>query len=140
MRLLRDPLSITAEIESSPDPLVSKLLAARVEFNRQYEDEYEPGELLNVIVIEAGDTLQVLDAEMGGHFLSNAYSAKRFGDAGFKPCWETLEEYSTFYEMLFIQSDEGHGLAVIVPKEEGIDPELLVLCERHATPAQELPS
>ena len=74
MRVLRDPSSINYEIESSTDPQVSRLLAARVEFNHQYEDEYEPGELLAVIVIEAGDTFQALDGEMDGHFLLNCYS------------------------------------------------------------------
>jgi hypothetical protein len=44
------------------------------------------------------------------------------------------------YEMLFIQSDEGHALVILIPKTAGIDPELLAMCAQYATPAQELSS
>lgn len=46
-----------------------------------------------------------------------------------------LQEHPTFYEMLFIQSDEGHVLVVFIPKSPDVDPELLTLCALHATPA-----
>ena len=54
------------------------------------------------------------------------------------PCLETLEEHATLYEMLFIQSDEGHALVLLIPKTPAIDPELLALCAQYETPAEEL--
>ena len=77
---------------------------------------------------------------MNGCFLTNHYSRRQLGDPGFAPCFETLEEYPTVFKMLFIQSDEGHALVILIPRTSGIDPELLALCADYATPAQELSS
>ena len=71
---------------------------------------------------------------MNGCFLINHYSRRRLGDPGFMPCFETLEEHATVYEMLFIQSDEGHALVILVPKTSGIDADLLAMCAQYATP------
>ena len=56
------------------DPRMRDLMARRVEFVSQEidasEDEYDDiGELLNFILVEPGDTLQDIDAEMDGTFL-----------------------------------------------------------------------
>jgi hypothetical protein len=75
---------------------------------------------------------------MDGCFLTNHWSRRRLGDPGFAPCFETLEEHATVFEMVFIQSDEGHALVLLIPKTSAIDPELLALCAQHATPAEEL--
>jgi len=40
------------------------------------------------------------------------------------------------FEMLFIQSDEGHALVILIPKAAGIDSELLAMCADYATPAE----
>ena len=42
--------------------------------------------------------------------------------------------------MLFIQSDEGQALVILIPKRYDIDRELLEMCAQHAIPAQELSS
>jgi hypothetical protein len=34
-------------------------------------------------------------------------------------------------------SDDGYGVALIVPDQLGIDPELLAFCREYATPAVE---
>jgi hypothetical protein len=39
------------------------------------------------------------------------------------------------YEMLFIQSDEGHALVILIPRASDIDAELLAMCAQYATPA-----
>lgn len=139
MRISRDSVSVAREIESSPDPLVSRLLSARVRFNEEYADEEDSEWLLSVIVVEPGDTLRELDAEMDGQLLANVFARTVHGDPRFKPPCETLEEYAGFYELLFILSDAGHGLSMIVPKTEGINGDLLAMCRRWATPAQEIP-
>ena len=77
---------------------------------------------------------------MDGCFLTNHWSGRRLGDPGFSPCFETLEEYPTLFEMLFIQSDEGHALVLLIPKRSDIDQDLRSLCAKHATTAQELSS
>ena len=139
MRIYRDAESIAHEIESSRDPLISKLLAARVHQGLEYQDEDNPEWLLSVIVVEPGDTLADLNPEANGELLANAWSGTKYFEPNYRPPCETLEEYPTFYELLFVLSDWGNGLSLIVPKEEGIDPDLLTMCKRWATPAEEIP-
>jgi len=139
MRILRDTESINIEIKENPDPAITNLLTRHLQFGAEFNPE-DPADLLTVFIIEPGDTLQTIDAAMNGCFLTNHYSRRRLGDPGFVPCFETLEEYSTVYEMLFIQSDEGHALVILVPKAAGIDPELLAMCAQYATPVQEVSS
>ena len=143
MHVLRDAESIDAEIRSCADPCMRQLLADRAEFVRNEVDasagEYDDiGELLNFILVEPCDTLQMIDAAMNGTFLVDHYGGRRFGDPAFVPCFESLEEHATFYDIEFIQSDEGFAVQVLVPKCPGVDPYLLQLCARHATPYQEL--
>jgi hypothetical protein len=88
------------------DPRMRDLMARRVEFVSQEIDASEDecgdiGELLNFIVIEPGDTLQAIDAEMDGTFLTDHYGGRRFGDDGCVLCFGSLEEHATFYNMEF---------------------------------------
>ena len=137
MRILRDTPSINHEIKENPDSAIAHLLTRHLEFGAEFNPD-DPADLLTVFVIEPGDTLTTIDAAMDGCFLTNHWSRRRLGDPGFVPCFETLEEYATVYEMLFIQSDEGHALVLLIPKTPSIEPELLALCARYATPAEEL--
>lgn len=134
MRTLKSREAIQAEIQEAPDPAVGRLLADHLRYVNEYDDA-ETTDYLTVIVVESEDNLQALDLALDHELLTNLYSGKRYGDDGFAPCFETLEEHPSFYEMLFIQSDDGFGLSVIVPKRPDIDPELLSLCSRYASPA-----
>ena len=136
MRILRDAAAIAAEIKSNPDPNVTELLIRHLEFLNEYSNDVTPREWLTVILVEPGDPIDDIDAAMKGHFLANHYSGKRHGDADFRPAFETLEEYPTFYEMLFIEGDEGFVTIVLVQKSLGIDRELLAVCGAHAQPAR----
>ena len=143
MHVLRDAASIDAKIQSCGDPCMRNLMERRVEFVRNEvndsEGEYDDiGELLNFILVEPGDTLEAIDAEMNGTFLADHYGGRHIGDPGFLPCFEALEEHATFYDIEFVQGDEGFAVQVLVPKCPGIDPWLLQLCAEHATPFQEL--
>ncbi len=142
MHVLRDAESIDAAITSCTDPCMRGLMERRVEFVRHEidasEGEYDDiGELLNFILVEPCDTLLAIDAEMDGTFLVDHYGGKSLGDAGFRPCFESLEEHATFYDMEFIVGDEGFATQVLVPKSIGIDPWLLQLCAEHSTPVEE---
>jgi len=139
MHVLRDAESINAAIKSCADPHMRQLIADRAEFVRQECDgEYDDiGELINFILVEPGDTPQMIDAEMGGSFLTDHYGGKSFGDPVFVPPFESLDEHPTFYDIEFIQSDEGFAVQVLVPKTAGIEPWLMQLCAEHATPIEE---
>ena len=139
MRALSDTPSINTEIKENPDPAIANLLTRHLAFGAEFNPD-DPADLLTVFVVEPGDTLQTIDAAMDGCFLTNHWSRRQLGDPAFVPCFETLEEHATVYEMLFIQSDEGHALVIFVPKAAGIDSELLAMCAQYATPAEEVSS
>ena len=139
MRVLRDTPSINTEIKENHDPAIAALLTRHLEFGAEF-NPHDSADLLTVFMIEPGDKLQTIDTAMDGCFLTNHWSRRRLGDPGFAPCFETLEEHASVYEMLFIQSDEGHALVLLIPKRSEIDQELRNLCTKHATPAQELSS
>jgi hypothetical protein len=130
MRVLRTIDSIKDYINSTLDRSIADHLAAHVAYVAG--DEGEP---LTVIVVEPLDSLVTLDVQLGGDLLSNPYSGRSQGDSGFVPCFETLEEHASFYEMFFLSGDEG--TSVIVPRRADIDGALLDLCAAHATPFQE---
>jgi hypothetical protein len=139
MRVLRGTPSINTEIKETTDFAISALLTRHLQFGAEFNPD-DPADLLTVFVIDPGDTLKTIDAAMDGCFLTNHWSGRRLGDPRFVPCFETLEDHPTVYEMLFIQSDEGHALVLLIPKASGIDPDLLDLCAQYATPAQEVSS
>ena len=95
---------------------ISGQLTRHLQFDAEYHDP-DVGNLLTVFVVEPGDTLDTIDRAMDGCFLTNHYSGRQLGDPAFVPCFESLEEHATFYEVLFIQSDEGHALLILVPKQ-----------------------
>jgi hypothetical protein len=90
-----------------------------------------------VIVVEAGHVLSVLSRELGFDVLTARYSECRFDEAGYAPTFEVIEEHSTLFEIVFVFSDYGDGAIVLVPKQEGVNADLLGLCRMHAAPAKE---
>ena len=76
------------------------------------------------IVVQPGDTLETVEQELGFAGLSDPEHS--FG------CEWIFEKGST-YEALWLLSDDGYAHVVLVPKETGIDPHLLKLCELYVT-------
>jgi hypothetical protein len=136
MQILRDEEDLACALESWPDQELVRLLRLRLAFYVDYEEPLS--ELFKLILVEPGDTLAGIDSEFDGNFLINHYSGRRYGDPGFKPAFEVLEEYPGFYAMLFCEGDGGFGIEVIVPKATDIDTRLLSLCAQHATLAPPL--
>lgn len=129
MQTLRDP-SATALIT---DPDIRALVAFR--FAQLCEDEpYDPEVSGFMIVVEAGDTVAALEEASGIPILGSFTNATRFGDLGYVPSSEFLDEHANCYEMVFIMGN-GYGIDIFVPKTEGIDAELLAMCAQFATPA-----
>jgi hypothetical protein len=101
------------------------------------EDEpYDPDLFGYFIVVDGGDRVTTLDEQLGFPILSNRFDGTHFGDPGFTPCHEILEEHTGCYEMVFVLSDDGYGVEVFIPKS-GVDADLLALCQRYAIPARE---
>jgi hypothetical protein len=82
---------------------------------QQRMDEYgTDADLATFIVVEPGDPLDSLDAQLGFSVLSNRLDGKRHGDPGFTPSFEVLEEHPGCYEMVFVLADYGDGVLVFL--------------------------
>lgn len=89
----------------------------------------------SVIVMEPGDPASALSHGLGFDVLATRYSGCRFNESGYSPTFEALVEHPKFFEMVFVLSDYGDGAIVLVPKEKGIDADLLAMCSMHSVPA-----
>ena len=112
MQILRDEASI-AQLK---DPDLRALIQQRTEALLHEFDDMALHELVTFVVVEPGDSLQDLEGQLGCTAL------------GFAPSPELIEEHPGYFEMVFVISDDGYGIEVFIPKDSGIDPELLAVC------------
>ena len=131
MRVLRDPVLVST-IE---DEALRALVAQRfVEI--AHDEPYVPEVYGYFILIEPGDSVAALEEEAGWPILGSVFNDARFGDAGFTPSFEFLEEHErpACYEMVFILNDGGFGIDLFIPKVPGMDAQLLDFCQTYAVP------
>lgn len=91
----------------------------------------------SVVVMEVGDRAPALSQHLGFDVLAARYSDWRYHERGYVQAFETLDEHPTFFEMVFVLSDYGDGVVVVVPKQEGVDADLLALCAMHSVMFEE---
>lgn len=127
MLIIRD-LESVAQIT---DPGICQIVQKRI----HDLGDYDPDELGYFLVIEAGDTIDAINTQLGFPILCNRSTGIHYGAAGFTPSFEFMEEYASCYDTVFVLSDDGYGIEVFIPKVAGIEPELLAMCARFATPA-----
>lgn len=119
---------------SIEDPAIRRLVQRR--FVQVCNGEaYDPEIHGEMIVVECGDTTIELEQVSGCRILHNFFDDVRFGEPEFSPSFEALEDHPGCYEMLFILNDDGFGVEFFIPKQPGIDPELLAMCAFYAVPA-----
>lgn len=136
MQILRD----RSDLNALPDGLVRSLLAQR--FVELAQDEPCDPDLPGFfVVVEANDAIAEIEQACGCTVFGNRYSAARFGDADFLPGWECLEYHAGSdgspgcFEMVLVHSDDGFGVILVTPDQDGISPALLALCRTYARPA-----
>ena len=128
MILIRDFPSI----DTIPDPDLRQLLQELAADLRQYNAPLS--DLALFIIVQPGDTLADIEAQLGRSILASPWTGIRFGQPGFTPSWEIFEEHPGWYELVFVMDDSGFGVELFIPKNRDIDPELLALCRTYATP------
>ena len=73
------------------------------------------------VIVEAGDTLPEIEAYLGRPFIGN---------------FEFFEELPCCFEAVFIMSDDGYGIDLLIPKLSDMDADLLAMCRKYAVPAE----
>lgn len=87
------------------------------------------------MIAEPGDTIAELEATLTRPILSNRFDDLIYGDPGFTPEAEYIDAHGDFYELLFILSDDGTGVILIIPKHAHLPDQLLNFCADYAQPA-----
>lgn len=114
------------------DPEIRQLVEQRI--NDLGGEAFDAEELGYFLVVESGDTLQAINAQIGFNILCNRIDGIAFGSPGYYPSFEFIEDFQTGYDMVFVVSDDGFGIELVIPKTAGAVPELLAMCARYATP------
>jgi hypothetical protein len=96
---------------------------------------YEPSIYGHFALVEPGDTTADIEAATSCQIMHDRFNNSRYGEAAFQPSFEWLVEHLTFYEAVFVLSDDGYGIDLLIPKAIGIDAELLAMCAKYAVPA-----
>ncbi len=86
-------------------------------------------------LVEPGDSITEIEAATGCQLMHDLFNDSRYGNEAFMPSFEWLVEHPGFYEVVFIFSDDGFGVDLLIPKASGIDAELLSMCAKYAVPA-----
>jgi len=85
------------------------------------------------VIVQPGDSPDALEAELGFSILQNPADGTRFGDPDFTPGWEWIEEHGHCFELAFIMTDDGFAHIVLIENSQGVEPELLRLCQIYVT-------
>ena len=73
-----------------------------------------------VLIVEQGDTIANVDAQLGFPILANRH--------------EFILEHAFWFELVYVLGQDGYGIEVFVPKSIDL-PDLLSMCVTQALPA-----
>ena len=128
MQLIYSSEDMQSLLAKPIDPALRKILNDRLDLLFPEFSDYDLGDLLNVVVIQAGDRLEDVERELGFSMFVNLVDNARYPDEAFTPSWEWLVDRGVYYEFTFALCDSGLGLLVLVSKEDGVDPNLVSFC------------
>lgn len=127
MLSLHDPASIEAALAQPLDPSLRNNLARHLNL----AEAEGLADLTFILVIEAGDKEETLEAEIGFSPLVSPLDGARFGTAHFQPYWAFLREAEGWNEMIVTVGDSGFAFILVISNDPGVIPELLELCRRY---------
>lgn len=84
------------------------------------------------VIVQPGDSLSVLEAELGFSVFQNPVDCTRFGEPDFTPGWEWLAYHGHSFEMVFIMTDDGFAHVVLIQDSPMQDRDLRALCLTYA--------
>ena len=128
MEIIHDLLS-TMQIS---DRAIRKLVQQRID--DLGGDKFDAAVLGYFLVIEPGDSLNTINTQIGFNILANRFTGIRWDQPGYTPSFEFIEEFPSCYELVIILDDSGYGIDIFISKGTGVDPDLLAMCQRYATP------
>lgn len=120
--------ALARAIDQPADPTLKALLISRRE--QLAGCAAELSELAIIIVVEGGDSLDMVEERIGLPIVANLVDGSRLGESDFMPSWEYAQRHASGWtEIVFVLSDDGIGHVILVPDADGIDPFLTQLCQ-----------
>ncbi len=71
------------------------------------------------VIVQPGDSLQTLAAELGFSVFTNHVDGSQFCEPDFSPSWEWLADHGHCFEMVFIFDDRGFAHILLVENSQG---------------------
>ena len=121
-RLLKEPI----------DPNLKTILQDRLELLAEYLSDWDLADLAHFIIVESGDSIEVIEKELSISPFENLVDGARYPDPAFEPSWEFCIDRQGYYDVTFALCDSGLGLVLVVPDREGVVPELLAMLKAYA--------
>ena len=131
MLSIRSSADMARALASTIDPDLKHLLSLRRD-QLLNDVDGDLGDLVHIVIAEAGDSLAAVEAETGVPFATNFVNGIRFGDPSFTDNFEWVENHGRWGEAAIVLSDDGYGVVLFVPNEPTIDEALLALLRDHA--------
>jgi hypothetical protein len=127
-------INMASMLEALSGPLHPVLRHLIVDRMAQLDDDVtgELGDLVHIVVVEPGDTLSVIEEALGFHILDNLVDGVRFGYPGFMPSWEWIADHGSWFELVYVLSDDGFGVVVYVKDDPGIEFDVHAMCQHYA--------
>ena len=116
MIIIRDTASVDQLGQVELQQLIRDRIAEITQGEAYNADTY--GEF---VIVEAGDTLPEIEAYLGREVIGN---------------FDWLVEWPCGFEAVFVLSDDGYGIVLLVPNSPDIDADLLAMCRKYAIPAE----
>lgn len=124
MLSLTDAPSIQRVMAQPLDPVLRALLAERLDLAAKAGLQ----NLTYIVLVQPGDTIEDLEAEIGFSPVCNPIDAIAFGQEGFEPYWAWLADFGGWYELIHTIGDGGYAVTLLVSKADEVPAELLAMC------------
>lgn len=121
MQLIRTAEEMARAIAAPPDKQIALILQGHADRLAEFDD-FELSDLALLAIIQPGDTLESVEDALNWRLTDD--------DGGFIQPPECVSRHAGWYEVVFILSDDGYGLVLLLPIEGGTEPKLLTACNR----------
>lgn len=121
MLIINDAYELVAALDSSLPPDIKRLLQLRCDLI----------DLATFVIVSPGDAIEAIEAAAGIPIITNLVNGSRFGEADFQPSAEWIADHGGLFEAPFILSDDGAGVVLIVPDDDGVDETLMAMLRTY---------
>ena len=125
---INDGAALAAALKAPLDDRLRRLLTKRCDqLLSDTECQYDLGELVQIIVVEPGDSITAIETTAGYPIIRS-------------PIFEWVALHGGWFEGIAVLSDDGFGIALFVPNDDRVDPKLLSLMREQAEPTNHAPN